>query len=56
MEGLLISSKVELEHKIEFLKRYMIDTGMKFGLTNDKTIAISQELDTLIFRYQHLNS
>lgn len=56
MEGLLTASKMELEHKIESLKSYMIDTGMKLGLTNDKTIAISQELDTLIFKYQHLKN
>ncbi|WP_147535497.1 aspartyl-phosphate phosphatase Spo0E family protein [Bacillus marasmi] len=56
MEGLLTASKVELENKIEFLKNYMIDTGMRLGLSNDKTVAISQELDTLIFKYQHLKN
>lgn len=56
MEGLLTASKVELENKIESLKSYMIDTGLKLGLSNDKTVAISQELDTLIFKYLHLHN
>ncbi|MGJ7922820.1 aspartyl-phosphate phosphatase Spo0E family protein [Neobacillus sp. LXY-4] len=54
MEGLLCSSKHELINKIEYLKNNMVDTAMKMGLNNDKTIKISQELDHLIFQYQSL--
>ena len=37
-----------LLHKIEYLRKELIDTGMKFGLTSSKTLYISQKLDQLI--------
>jgi hypothetical protein len=56
MEGLLTVNINELENKIEDLKSYMIDTGLKLGLSNGKTVQISQELDILIVKYQRLTS
>ncbi|WP_318502818.1 aspartyl-phosphate phosphatase Spo0E family protein [Bacillus sp. T3] len=54
MEGLLTVNLCDLQNKIESLKNRMIDTGLKHGLNHGKTIQISQELDALIFEYQHL--
>jgi hypothetical protein len=54
MKGLLPCTKIELKNRIDHLKHYMIDTGMRLGLDNNKTIQISQELDTLIFEYQRM--
>lgn len=54
MEGLLTVNLSELQNKIESLKNRMIDSGLTHGLNHGKTIQISQELDELIFEYQHL--
>lgn len=37
---------------IESLREEMIRIGIKEGLTNEKTIQISQQLDTFITKYQ----
>ena len=54
MEGLMTVNLCDLQNKIESLKNRMIVTGLKHGLNHGKTIQISQELDALIFEYQHL--
>lgn len=41
---------------IKALRNEMILTGMKEGLTSEKTLAISQKLDTYITRYQSIQS
>ena len=40
--------------KIKLLGDTMIDFGMRKGLTHDKTIKLSQELDQYIVLYQKL--
>ena len=37
--------------KIEYLRKQMIETGLKHGLNSPATIKISQELDTLLVSY-----
>ncbi|CRK84687.1 aspartyl-phosphate phosphatase Spo0E family protein [Neobacillus massiliamazoniensis] len=41
---------------IKALRNEMILTGMKEGLTSEKTLAISQKLDKYISRYQSIQS
>lgn len=48
--------KQALLTKIRILGETMIEHGMKEGLTNEKTINLSQELDQYIFLYQKLKS
>jgi hypothetical protein len=45
--------KLDLIKKIEFLRAEMIRIGMKEGLHNEKTVRISQKLDTYIAYYQN---
>ncbi|MGE8206684.1 Spo0E family sporulation regulatory protein-aspartic acid phosphatase [Heyndrickxia sp. NPDC080065] len=40
--------------QIQQKREEMIRLGNRFGLTNEKTIASSQELDELLNEYQHL--
>jgi hypothetical protein len=46
--------KQALLAKIKLLGETMIDFGMREGLTHEKTINLSQELDQYIFLYQKL--
>jgi hypothetical protein len=46
------SEKSFLENSIESLRKEMIRIGFQEGLTSEKTIRISQELDMLILEYQ----
>jgi hypothetical protein len=48
--------KQALLTKIKMLGEVMIDFGMKEGLTHEKTINLSQELDQYIILYQKLKS
>lgn len=45
------SQNYELMIGIEQTRRTMIELGMKFGFTSDKTIEASQTLDKLINEY-----
>lgn len=54
MENSLIFSTIELRVYIEYLRIALIDKGHELGLTNDKTIQASQELDYFIYQYQML--
>jgi hypothetical protein len=57
MEILLIGEKESnLAKTIEFLRDEMIHIGIQEGLTNEKTIRISQKLDTLIAKYQSMKN
>lgn len=49
-----IDKKTNLEKLIENLRKEMIDVGIKEGLASEKTIKISQKLDTYISVYQTL--
>ncbi|PMC36654.1 hypothetical protein CJ195_14575 [Bacillus sp. UMB0899] len=40
-----------LTKKIEYLRKKMIETGLKNGLTCPTTVKISQELDVLLMTY-----
>lgn len=44
--------KSELLNTIESLRNEMIRIGNKEGLTSEKTLEISQKLDTFISKYQ----
>jgi len=44
--------KSEFDERIESLRKEMINSGIKEGITNEKTILLSQKLDTYITRYQ----
>ncbi len=46
--------KLKLELDIEMLRQELICTGMTEGLTNKRTIEISQKLDQYILKYQSL--
>ncbi|MED1469193.1 aspartyl-phosphate phosphatase Spo0E family protein [Bacillus salipaludis] len=51
---MLLSSSVEKSHLdrvIDSLRKEMIQTGIKEGLTSKKTIALSQKLDEYIARW-----
>jgi hypothetical protein len=52
---LLINTKKELLHQINKLQNLLIETGLKEGINSKKTLAISQDLDRLIFEYQRRN-
>jgi hypothetical protein len=43
-----------LENKIESLRKEMIRIGIQEGLICERTIIISQKLDTYIARYQKM--
>ncbi|WP_256236395.1 aspartyl-phosphate phosphatase Spo0E family protein [Bacillus sp. EB600] len=45
-----------LNKTIEFLRQEMIRIGIQEGLTSEKTIRISQELDTYIAKYQMMSN
>lgn len=46
-------STEQLLAKIECLRKKMIKVASKNGLTNKESVAISQELDKLLTRYQN---
>jgi hypothetical protein len=46
--------KDDLATLIESLRMELIETGVEKGLTNQKTIQISKELDQLLAEYQAL--
>lgn len=54
MQTILCSTIKQLEEKIGSLRGNMIEFGLKYGLNNEKTIQMSQELDFLIYKYQIL--
>jgi hypothetical protein len=43
---------IKLKNEITELRKTMIHTGQKNGLTHPETIKYSQELDRLIYKYQ----
>ena len=45
---------IELEEKIFILQTHMIALGKSKGLTNPETIKCSQDLDTLLNKYQKI--
>lgn len=45
-----------LKKSIESLRQEMIRIGIQEGLTSEKTIRISQELDTYITKYQMMKN
>jgi hypothetical protein len=49
---LIINTKKELLLRINKLQNLLIETGLKEGINSKKTLAISQDLDRLIFEYQ----
>lgn len=49
------ADKSELLYTIESLRKEMIRISNKEGLTSEKTIEISQKLDSFITRYQAVN-
>ncbi|WHZ00472.1 aspartyl-phosphate phosphatase Spo0E family protein [Neobacillus sp. YX16] len=48
----ITNEQSELIRIIESLRREMIQTGMKEGLTSKNTIKISRKLDEYIVKYQ----
>jgi hypothetical protein len=52
----IIDTNSNLLMIIKVLRNEMILTGMKEGLTSEKTLAISQKLDIFISRYQSIQS
>ena len=46
--------KNELMSVIETLRNQLINNGMKEGFSSQNTLAISQELDKYIMKYQRL--
>ncbi|MET3681965.1 hypothetical protein ABID56_000044 [Alkalibacillus flavidus] len=42
---------IELEHKIEILRQDMMNTATEEGYTSDKSVRLSQQLDTLLNEY-----
>jgi len=53
---IIIDNKYSLLIIIKRLRAEMIRIGISEGLTNEKTIRISQKLDRYISRYQKLKS
>lgn len=51
----MFNELLKLEKLIETLRDEMIRIGIHEGLTSEKTIAISQELDIYIAKYQGIN-
>lgn len=49
------SEELFLKNSIESLRQEMIRIGIQEGLTGERTIRISQELDTYIAQYQLMN-
>ncbi|MGZ4159622.1 MAG: Spo0E family sporulation regulatory protein-aspartic acid phosphatase [Neobacillus sp.] len=49
-------SKKELLEVIKSLRITLIQIGIELGLSNEKTIEISQRLDTYIAKYQTLKN
>lgn len=47
-------NKSELETEIKLMRERMIDCAKHYGLTDEKTIRCSQELDRLMLVYQRL--
>jgi hypothetical protein len=52
INSLIDKKETDLVKIIEFLRAEMIQIGIQEGLTNEKTIRISQKLDTFITKYQ----
>lgn len=46
-------SSDELLARIEYLRRKMIKVASQNGFTNKESVAISQELDNLLTKYQN---
>lgn len=42
----------KLQQEIEAKRAQMIEAGMELGFTHEKTVALSQELDKLLNKYQ----
>jgi len=51
-----MTSKQELTTKIEYLRKQMIEIGLKTGLTSPDTVQISQELDRLLMTLNKNNN
>ena len=48
----IIDEKCKLKMIIESLRKEMIRIGIQEGLTNERTLKISQKLDYFILKYQ----
>ncbi|MGM0844376.1 MAG: aspartyl-phosphate phosphatase Spo0E family protein [Bacillota bacterium] len=44
-----------IRYRIEIKQKQMLQIGVKYGLTDHRTVKSSQELDKLITKYQELN-
>lgn len=51
---LMKSKEWRLKKKIECFRKEMIQIGIKEGLTSEKVVGISQQLDMYIAKYQSL--
>jgi hypothetical protein len=51
----LIFSPFELRVYIEFLRADLINKGLRLGLSHDRTVKASQELDYFLYQYQVLS-
>lgn len=49
-----LATKQEIIQLIEKKRTELIDIVAKYGLSSSKTLQISQELDTLLNKYNHL--
>lgn len=49
---LTVDNQSGFDKTIESLRKELINSGMQEGLTHEKTLELSQKLDTFIARYQ----
>ena len=49
---LTVDNRSGFDRKIESLRKELINCGMQEGFTHEKTLELSQKLDTIIARYQ----
>jgi hypothetical protein len=52
----IINERCKLKMTIESLRKEMIRIGIQEGLTSERTIKISQEIDYYILKYQSIIS
>ncbi|MFD2639298.1 aspartyl-phosphate phosphatase Spo0E family protein [Piscibacillus salipiscarius] len=56
MENVELPNTKKLEVRIKALKQYMISTAYEKGFNHPHTVKISQELDTVLNKYQTAKS
>ncbi|CAG9621852.1 aspartyl-phosphate phosphatase Spo0E family protein [Sutcliffiella rhizosphaerae] len=49
-----MATKQELINLIELKRAELIDIVAKYGMSSSKTLKLSQELDTLLNKYNHI--